>query len=337
MWDAKQGDQVAIERLARHSHEMAVEKRAINQTAGTGGEFVPPLWLQDRWVALQRAGRPVANTLNQMPLPSGTNQVNIPKVSGGAAVAVQTDGGAVQSTDITTTSVTGQVQTVAGQEDVSIQLLDLSNPGIDQVIFDDIARAYATQIDVKVLTGTVTNAKGLDQLAGTNAVTFTQASPTVPLLYPKVADAIQRIHTGRFLPPSVIAMHPRRWAWFLASLDSQNRPLIVPNGDAFNQAAVLENVAAENVVGGLQGLPVVVDSSIPTTLGASTTEDEIFVYRAEDLWLYESDQRLRVFGEVLSNTLQVRFQIYGYYAVILGRLPLAISKINGTGLVAPTF
>lgn len=330
------GDTKAAERLARHGVEMQAEKRAISSTDGAGGEFIPPVWLQDQWIALQRAGRPVANTLNSKPLPPNTDTINLPKVSTGAATAVQTDGGAVQSTDIATTSVTGAVQTIAGQQDLSIQLFDLSLPGIDAVIFDDISRDYAQQIDKKVLSGTVTNAKGLDALAGTNAVTYTDASPTVPEIYPKFADAIQQIHTGRFLPPQVIAMHPRRWAWFLASLDSSNRPLIVPNGNAFNQAGVLTNVASENVVGNIQGLPVVVDANIPTTLGGGT-EDEILVYRADDIILYESQPKLRVFQEVLSGTLQVRCQIYGYYAIIAGRLPKAISKITGTGLAAPTF
>ena len=347
MWEAKQGDHRAQERLNRHRTEMDkerrqftgpwAEQRAISTTDGAGGEFVPPLWLQEQWIPLQRAARPIANTLNMQPLPPGTDTINLPKVSTGTAVAVQTDGNAVQSTDLATTSVTGAVQTIAGQQDVSQQLVDLSVPGIDRVIFDDIARAYGTKIDVLVITGTVTNAKGLDQLSGTNAVTFTATTPTVPLLYPKVADAVQQIHTGRFLPPQVVAMHPRRWGWILASLDSQNRPLVVPNGQAFNQAAVLENVASENLVGGLMGLPVIVDASIPTTKGAGTNEDEIFVYRADDLYLYESAPKLRVFEEVLSNTLQVRYQIYGYYCLILGRLPVAISKITGTGNVAPTF
>lgn len=349
----------AAERIARHRKEMAdrnnrqvvdhqakvrtcrldpwAQQRAINTTDGSGGELVPPLWLQSKWVPLQRAGRPVANTLNLQPLPPETDTINLPKVSGGTAVAVQTDGNAVQSTDITTTSVTGAVQTVAGQQDASIQLVDLSIPGIDQVIFDDIARAYATKLDVLALTGTVTNAKGINQLSGVNTVTYTQATPTVANFYPKLADAIQRIHTGRFLPPQVIAMHPSRWAWVLASLDSNNRPLVVPNGDAFNQAAVFEDVASENVVGGMHGLPVVVDASIPITLGAGTNQDQVYAYRADDLYLYESAPRLRVFEEVLSNTLQVRFQIYGYYAIILGRYAASISKIDGTGLVAPTF
>lgn len=341
MRNARAGDRSAAERLARHSQEMLVEmpaeQRAINSTDGTGGEFIPPIWLQDQWINLPRAARPVADSLRSVPLPPNTDTINLPKVATGAATAVQTDGGSVQSTDITTTSVTGAVQTIAGQQDVSQQLVDLSAPGIDQVIFDDITRDYDTKLDVAVINGSVSNAKGLLQVSGTNGVTYTDASPTVPELYPKLANVIGLINNTRFLPPQVLAMTPLRWAWILASLDSSNRPLVVPVGQpGFNAAAVQDRVAAENVVGTIMGLPVVVDASIPQTLGGGT-EDAILAYRADDVYLYESAPKLRVFEEVLSGTLQVRFQVYGYYAIIAGRLPKAIGKVTGTGLAAPTF
>jgi len=336
---AKRGDGSATERLHRHSEEMAVEMRAHpSQTAGEGGEFIPPLWLQEEWVKLPRAGRAIADSLTKKPRPAGTNQINVPKVSTGTAVETQSDGGEVKSTDLTTTSVTGQVQTVAGQQDVSQQLLDLSQPGIDEVIFDDLVRAYATKLDQKVISGTVTNAKGLLELAGTNAVTFTQATPTAPLLYPKLASGVNKIWEGIFESPTIIAMHPRRWAFFLASLDSQNRPLIVPQGDAYNQLASVSRVAPEALVGGIMGLPVIVDPNLPITEGAGTNQDPVLIYNANNVFLYEDDMpKLRVFGEVLSNSLQVRFQAYGYYAIVAGRLPKSISKVQGTGLAEPSF
>lgn len=342
MYHARQGDTKSRERLERHAAEMAVEQsaeqRALNSSDSTGGEFIPPVWLQDQWIALPRAGRPVANTLNHVPLPPNTDTINLPKVSTGTAVAVQTDGNAVQSTDLATTSVTGAVQTIAGQQDVSQQLVDLSAPGIDKVIFDDISRAYDTQIETKVISGTVTNAKGLTQVSSINSVTYTDASPTYAELHPKIAQSLGLIHTNRLLPAQVIAMSPTRWAWVLSSVDSTGRPLVVPQGQpGFNAAGLQDRVAAENLVGNIQGLPVVVSASIPTNGGASTNQDSVLVYRGDDIYLYESAPRLRVFEEVLSNTLQVRFQIYGYYAIIAGRLPKAITAITGTGLVDPSF
>ena len=54
--------------------------------------------------------------------------------------------------------------------------------------------------------------------------------PTVDIqgVYSAIANAIQTVHTTRFLPPEVIVMHPRRWGWFLSLLDDQQRPLFLP-------------------------------------------------------------------------------------------------------------
>ena len=332
------GDPAAAERVANHRREMEAEMRAHpNQALGEGGEFIAPLWMQDEWIKLPRAGRTIADSLNRKPHP-GTNQVNLPKVSTGSATERQSeDGGAVKSTDLTTTVVTGQTQTVAGQQDVSMQLVDLSNPGMDEVLFDDLGRDYNQKVDVLVINSSTTNAKGLLQVAGTSTIAYTDASPTVSELYPKFAGGVAEVAEGVFRPPTVIAMTPRRWGWYTSAVDANGRPL-APVGNAMNAAARLDRVAAEGVVGEIQGVPVIIDANLPKNEGGGTNQDSILIYSADDLYLFEDETpRVRVLKEVLSGTLQVRFQIYNYVMLIAGRLPKAIAKIQGTGLVTPTF
>lgn len=330
-----ENDSAAGERLNRHRQEME-ERAHPSQTAGEGGELIAPVYLQDRWIKVPRAGRAIADSLNHFPFP-GTNQINLPKILTGTTTAQQTDGGAVSSTDITTGLITGQAKTIAGQQDVSMQLVDLSEPAVGEVLFDDLARDYNQRVDVFVINNNGTNAKGLLEVSGTNMITYTQATPTVPLLYPKIANGVLQVNTGIFRPPNLIAMHPRRWATFIAALDSSNRPLITPYAPQ-NSIAAFDRVAPESLVGGLQGLPVIVDANLPTNEGASTNQDSILIYSADDLYLFEDETpRLRVLEEVLSGTLQVRFQLYNYVTLIAGRLPKAISKVQGTGLVEPSF
>jgi hypothetical protein len=89
-------------------------------------------------------------------------------------------------------------------------------------------------------------------------------------------------------------MHLRRWGWFLALLDNQQRPLFLPDANRpWNAAGILEEVASQQVVGSIQGLPVVTDPNIETNLGASGTEDPVFVLRASDVVLWESGIRAR--------------------------------------------
>lgn len=333
------GDAGARERLERHNQEMQVESRAaLSQTAGEGGEIIPPVYLQQKWIALPRASRPIANTLNKQPWISGTNSINIPKIESGTAVAVQKDGEAVKETKAKTQEITAAAQTVAGQQAISQQLIDFSVPGIDGIIFDDLSRAYDTELDRLVIGGTVTNAKGLNEVSGTNAVTFTESTPKAGKFYPKLASAIAEVSAGIFAPPTVIAMTPQRWAWILSSTDTAERPLVVPVGQpGFNAFGLQERVAAENIVGTIQGLPVIIDASIPKTKGAGTNQDEVFVYRADQLYLWESTPVLRLLEQTKAEKLEQLAQIYGYYFLMLGRLPKAISKIEGTGLAAPSF
>ncbi|MFD7793629.1 phage major capsid protein [Streptomyces sp. NPDC059759] len=336
-------DGTARERLQRHAQDVSTdpEYRDLNRTDGNGGYFVPPLWLMDQYVELARAGRAYANVVNNQPLPSGTDSINIPKVATGTAVAVQNgDNTGVQETDATDTFINAPVRTIAGQQDVAIQLLDQSPVSFDEVIFRDLVADYATKVDLQVISGSGSAGQvlGVRSTPSITTITYTDATPSVAKLYSKIADAVQRVHTLRFMAPTAIVMHPRRWAYLLAASDSTGRPLVVPNsGNPQNAVATLGVVGSQQVVGSMHGLPVVTDPSMPTNLGAGTNEDVIHVLRASDLILYESGIRSRVLPEVGSGNLTVRLQVYGYLAFTAARYPQSVVEIGGTGLVAPSF
>ncbi|MFJ6841353.1 phage major capsid protein [Streptomyces griseoluteus] len=333
----------ARERLMRHAQDVATdpEYRDLSRTDGNGGYFVPPVWLMDQYAELARAGRAYANVVSNQPLPPGTDSINIPKVASGTATAVQNgDNTAVQETDLTDTFINAPVRTIAGQQDVAIQLLDQSPVSFDEVIFRDLVADYATKTDLQVISGSGSAGQvlGVRNTAGITTISYTDATPTVAKLYSKIADAVQRVHTGRFMAPTVIVMHPRRWAYLLAASDSTGRPLVVPNsGNPQNAIGTLGVVGSQQVVGTMHGLPVVTDPSMPTNLGVGTNEDVIHVLRASDLILYESGIRSRVLPEVGSGNLTVRLQVYGYLAFTAARYPASVVEIGGTGLVAPSF
>lgn len=335
-------DGSAGERLRRHAVDVSSdpEYRDLTRTDTAGGYFVPPVWLMSQYVDLARAGRAYANVVTSQMLPPGTDSINIPKVSTGTATGIQTtDNGTVAETDLVDTTVQANVKTIAGQQDVAIQLLDQSPINFDEVIFRDLIADYATKLDLQVISGSNSNGQvlGVRGTANIETVTATSASDNVSVLYSKLADAVQRVHTLRFQSPTVIVMHPRRWAFFLAAVDTAKRPLVVPSGPGQNAIATLGAVAAEQVVGNMHGLPVVTDPNLPTTLGTGTNEDVIHVLRASDLLLFESSIRSRVLPEVGSGTLTVRLQVYGYLAFTAARYPKSVVEIGGTALAAPSF
>ena len=337
-------DYEARERLNRHAQEVAVEPeykeyRDLNRTDGSGGAFVPPAWLMGQWIELARAGRPTANLFNTQPLPPGTDSINIPKVLTGTATAIQpADNDPVQETDMTDTSLSIPVRTVAGQQDVAIQLLDQSPINFDELVFRDLVADYNTKVNLQVLGGTGASGQvtGLVTQAGVTAVTLTLT--TVAGFYSAIANATQQIYTSRFAAPNVIVMHPRRWAWLISQVDSNTRPLVVPNEQGPNNAiGTFGGVGTQQVVGTIQGLAVVTDPSIPTNTGVGTNQDTVYILRTDDVVLYESGIRTRALQETLSGTLTVRLQVYGYVAFSAGRYPASTARITGAGLVTPTF
>jgi HK97 family phage major capsid protein len=338
------GDHEAAQRLQRND-KIVAEKRAISTTNGAGGEFVPPLWLEDEFIKFVRPGRVTANLCPTMDLPPGTDSINIPKVNSGTAVAPQSSQNTgVQQTDLTTTSVSSPVVTIAGGQTVSLQLLEQSPLNIDNVVLQDLAADYAQKLNTQVLTGPGTGGTvtGISTLSGTNAVTFTSTTPTLGgtganALFPKLANAIQLVHTKRFLPPDAIVMHPSRWAWCLSQSDTSSRPLVTPRAGAYNPVGAMDGTASQGLVGEMLGLPVYVDATIPTNLGAGTNQDFIMVARMSDLVLWESNVRAEAFQQTYAQNMSVFVRLYNYFSFQAGRYPQSISLINGTGLTTPTF
>lgn len=141
-----------------------------------------------------------------------------------------------------------------------------------------LAADYAKQLDSQLLRQ-ATN--GVLNLSGTNAITYTDTTPTVPELYPKLADAIQQVAVNRFARQrrSVCTRVGGHGPW--RTRDSQTRPLVVPeDGGAMNAIAVFDRATAEGAVGQMQGLPVFLDANIPTNAGTNTNEDKIIVGRS---------------------------------------------------------
>ena len=329
------GDFDAQQRIARHQQEERIEKRDVTSAAFAG--LVVPQFLTDLAAPFARAGRPFMDASRKHALPANGLTISISKVTTGTATAVQTEGSAVQETNIDDTKLDVNVVTIAGQQNVSRQALERGT-GIDALVMADLVSAYHTNLDALNVT---TSATSLTNTI-TQVVTYTDASPTVAELYPKILDGVQRIQTNYFGGPNFILMHPRRLAWILAAVDSTGRPLAVPTPNGPNNAI---SVGSGSVVYGnsgysIAGLPVITDANVTTTNGTGTDEDVIIIGNTQESHLWEtsggSPFMLR-FEDVKSAELEVKMVVYGYSAYTANRYPNAFALIGGTGCVAPTF
>jgi hypothetical protein len=320
-----------------------------NRTDGQGGYFVPPTWLIDEYIPALRAGRVAANLARNLPLPDGTDSINIPKVSTTTTVDVQTaDNAAVPSQDLTDTSVSTNVKTIAGQEDVAIQLVEQS-PGqiIDRVIMEDLLADYNRRVDRQVIQGTGINGQILGILPAANwsalGVTWTTSTVTGHAFTHVLAAMASKVSYNRFnLQNFAYLLHGRRWFWYASALDGSSgtsgRQIVNPRDTGFNLDAVSEGLAAEGHVGRAPfGPDVSISPNIPTNDNTDTggaTRDVAIGAKWDDLWLFEGSLRTRVLPEVLSGTLQIRYQCYNYVA-FLARYGQSIVLGTGTGFVPP--
>jgi len=323
-------DYQAQERLARHMNEERVERRDVTSANFAG--LIVPQYLTELAAPFARAGRPTADAARKHELPSAGLTISISKITTGSSTAAQTEGAAVSETNMDDTKLDISINTYAGQQTVSRQALERGT-NIDSLVMADLALSYATVLNTAVVAEAISS-------AGTT-VSYTDASPTVAELYPKLLSAVSSIQTNYFQSPNAIIMHPRRLAFILAAVDSTNRPLAVPTPYAMNPIAQGAGTPQYGNSGySIAGMPVIVDATIPVDGGAGTNEDTIIIGSLNELHLWEqgdgTPMMLR-FDQPKAAELDVLMVVYGYAAFTANRYPKAFAKITGTGLVTPTF
>lgn len=344
-------DSQAWERLHRHQAEAAVELRDISRTDTAGGDFVPPLYLINEYAEFARAKRVTANLTTNMALPAGTDSINIPQITTGSRTGFQsadnsTTYAPASPRDLVTSTVTGRVETISGFENVSIQLVEQSPiaGGLDKLIFGDLMADYALQLNTAVVgtgAGTAGTLKGFVTLGTdtTNGIptTWTETTPTGANSVKAILQAVSQVVTNRFQPAEAIVMHPSTWYWLSSTVDGSSRPLIVPSANGpFNANGVVTAPGADAMaVGTIAGLPVYIDATVTKAYGAGTNQSPILVGKFSDSYLFESGMKTRVLPDVLSANLTVRFQVYGY-AALLHRFNKSVSAITGTGAISPS-
>lgn len=360
----------AVQRLQRHATEVEMDARdnpntrqaqALRQTegrimgdeaqvrtglttaVGAGGTFLPPAYLLDDFIAYPRQTRVLADLVRKMDLPRGPMSINIPKITAPTLVNSQTtQNTAITEQDLTDAYVTAPVNTLAGQQTISLQAIEQSAVPYDDIVFADLQMARELNVETQTVNGSGSSNQftGLLNTSGVNAVTYTDASPTSSELWGFLGQAKAKVYDGIFRAADFILMTPDRFAWLESSVDSSGRPLVLPVTVGMLNALGSTTGSLVNgptPVGMLLSLPVYVTAVIPTNLGGGTNQDEVIVGSAKDYFLWESPPVARALPQTLGNTLSVLLQVYEYAAFMPNRLPTATTIVSGTGLVTPVF
>jgi HK97 family phage major capsid protein len=359
----------ARDRLERNLKEAITEREfrtrvGVTETRAVGtpgvASLVIPAYLTEQAALVLRKGRPFANLCQSAQIPAEGMSLIIPRGTTGASAAVQNGQNVtISNTDEVWADLTVPVVTIAGEQDVSRQLLERGTAGIDRIIYTDLVRAYAAELDRNTLygSGAAGEMLGALQTAGIFAATVLGAAPTPTNVFLKIAGQIGAIAgAGAGFAAGVMVMNPRRWAWLTAQMDTTGRPLV--NLLAGNYNAYGLNLApgaysgsqegpGYKTVGEVQGLPIVTDGNMPINVGANA-EDLIGIFDTSNLLLWEDGdgmpRELR-FDQTKGTTLTSLLAVYGYAAFTAARYPTAVGKVGGLdlvanptwGLTAPTF
>jgi HK97 family phage major capsid protein len=327
-------DAEAESRIALHGKQMLVEKRDVTTADPGAAAFIPPLYMGEEWIDKAIAGRPFADAVPKIPLSPVGKTMDFPRVATAPTADVQAaEGDAANETDLDGETYSVNKVTIAGQNDVSLQTLEFSDPSIDTVIMRELVKNYNAKLDYQMIYGTGANGqhRGIKTVVVSdsgNTESFTTGGADE--LLGKIYSAVSQVATNApGYEAQTILLHPRRAAWMASHRDA--------NGNLFQQGQLFLASGDQNAgfVGNVAGLRVIRDSNILTTL--STSQDDAYVLDIDELMLAEGPLRTRVMAEVLSGTLQVRIQLYAFSAFAGGRRPKVITRISGAGLTTPSF
>lgn len=359
------GGRDAKERMERNEREVAALPQAAEQmqratTTASYSGLVVPQYLVDMAANVLRNGRPMANACTGVPIPEQGMSFILPVAGTGVTVASQAaENTAASNTNQVWNNVTIPVGSIMGQQQVSRQTLDRGTPGIDSLIYNDLAAAYMAELDRQIFVGTGASGQitGILGTSGIYKATPYGAVITTSTFYSKTAGAIAGIAgAGTAIRPQYIVMHPRRWGWLTLQVDSYGRPLVVPNQNGpYNALGLNSNpgsyggdgdptqtVRAPEVVGTLQGIPVFTDANVPTTLGGGNTEDTHIVFDPRMAILFEDGDgmpRQLSFDQIQVSGVAgwggtVTLAVYNYVAFTAARYPQAFAQVGGLDLTA---
>jgi HK97 family phage major capsid protein len=332
-------DPVALDRITGHQREMITDG-VISRDAGVAAaaNLVVPQYLTELAAQYLRAGRPFADVCTSLSLPADGMSLNIHRTTTGVTAAIQaSEHASVSETDFADTTLAVNIRTIAGQIDMSRQLVDRGS-GIEQLVMQDLAGAYNETLDSQIINGAGTSGTHLGVLStsGIGDRDITDSTPTPGEVWKQIILGLADVAADRKAPANVIVMHPRRWGSLYSGVDTTGRPLFGYNPQTARNPFGVGSAAEVTSPGEIGGVPVLLDANVPINLGAGTDEDRIIIARREDLLLWEDANAPMMVrfeeGQAAANnaaSLSVKLVAYGYSGFAAGRYPQGVVVIQG--------
>jgi HK97 family phage prohead protease len=264
---------------------------ADNTTDNAG--FIPTPQSTTLINGVSNADRGFIDALSKETLPATGMTFELPRINTAPTVALTAEEAAPSETDQATAFISVDVKKFAGQQTISLELIDRSSP----LFFNELVRqmefAYAK----------ATDAYAVSRASATATAATAKAGATAAQYLAFFANAAKNVYTGSLGFAKNVAVSPDVWAEIMG-LNDAGRPIYIAS-NPMNAAGAL---SPSSTRGNVAGLDLFVSRSL-----SGTGDGSIYVINPDALTFYES-ARLSLQTNVIA-TGQIQVGYYGYAAV----------------------
>jgi len=310
---AAMGDATSREWVAA-SEDPAVVKAAADSMS-TNPAFNPVQYLS-QFVSNTNFGRPAIDAVSRGTLPASGLTINIPSLvtsAGGGSSVAPTVASTAESAAPSDTGMTSAYQSVsinkyAGQQTISLELMERSDP----IFFDQLAiqleRAYLQATDAALIAILTAQGTQAATTAATSAGLISYISTEAPAAYAGSSYFAQNL-----------VANTNWWSTLIGATDTTGRPIY----NAIQPMNAGGQAAPTSIKGNVLGLDLYVDKNVT----AGLVDESAFIIAPETVYWWESPSAF--FSVNVVNSMSVQTAIYGYGA---GKvlIPAGVRRFNLT-------
>ena len=286
-----------------------------SDSMSTNPAFNPVQYLS-QFVSNTNFGRPAIDAVTRGTLPASGMTINIPTLvttaGGGSStaptVASTAELGAPSDTPMTSAYESISISKYAGQQTISLELMERSDP----IFFDQLAiqleRAYLLATDAALIAVLTAQGTQAATTAGTTAGLISYIATEAPAAY-----------AGSSYFASNLVANTAWWSALIGAVDTTGRPIY----NAINPWNAAGQTSASSIKGNVLGLDLYVDKNVT----AGLIDESAFIIAPETVTWWESPQAY--FSVNVVNSMSVQTAIYGYGASKV-MIPAGVRRYNLT-------
>ena len=278
--------------------DSALYVRAAADAMTTNTAFNPTQYLSSIFVSNTNFGRAAVDACGRAALPASGLTLNIPSLitptDTAPTVAATAESAAPSDTGMTSEYLSYTVSKYAGQQTISLELIERSDPVFMDQLMIQLERAYLKATDAAVIAALIASGTAATATAATSAglISFLSAESA-------------KAYAGTSYFAKNVVLGTGTWGAVMGYTDSTGRP-IYNASQPWNAAG---DVKSSSIKGNLLGLDAYVDVNAVATNGA---DNSAFVIAPEAVTVFESPTAM--FSVNVVGSMSVNLAIYGYMA-----------------------